>query len=80
MQKTGLPTVLRWIFFVLGIGTMISAGIYLKAYVAGGTVLGGASRSHVLSTRALLHTHVWGEQASPGRRDLELTTSSFGLE
>lgn len=45
MQKTGLPNALRWFYFVLSIGTMISAGIYLKTYVAGGTLLGAGLRA-----------------------------------
>ncbi len=45
MHKKRVPTALRWFFFVLGTGTMISAGIYLKAYIAGGTILGEGLRA-----------------------------------
>ncbi len=61
MQKTGLPTALRWFFFVLGIGTMISAGIYLKAYVAGGTVLGAGLRALMFFLLGTFFTLMYGE-------------------
>ena len=31
MEKPGLPVLLKWIFFGVGTGTLIAAGIYLHA-------------------------------------------------
>ena len=61
MKKTGLPTVLRWIFFVNGIGTMIAAGIFLKAYVAGGTLLGEGLKALMFFLLGLFFTLMYGE-------------------
>ena len=61
MNKKQVPTGLRWFFFVLGIGTMISAGIYLKAYVAGGTMLGEGLRSLMFFLLGLFFTLMYGE-------------------
>jgi len=61
MHKKGIPTGLRWFFFVLGIGTMISAGIYLKAYIAGGTVLGEGAKFVMFFLLGLFFTLMYGE-------------------
>lgn len=61
MKKTGLPTALRWFFFVLGIGTMISAGIYLKAYISGGTGLGEGLRSLMFFLLGTFFILMYGE-------------------
>jgi len=61
MQKTGLPTGLRWFYFVLSIGTMISAGIYLKTYVAGGTLLGAGLRALMFFLLGTFFTLMYGE-------------------
>ena len=61
MQKGRVPTALRWFFFVLGIGTMIAAGIYLKAYVAGGTMLEEGLRSLMFFLLGLFFTLMYGE-------------------
>ena len=61
MQTGRVPTALRWFFFVLGIGTMIAAGIYLKAYVAGGTMLGEGLRSLMFFLLGLFFTLMYGE-------------------
>ena len=61
MHKKRMPTALRWFFFVLGIGTMISAGIYLKAYIAGGTILGEGLRSLMFFLLGLFFTLMYGE-------------------
>lgn len=75
MQKTGLPTALRWFFFVLGIGTMISAGIYLKAYVAGGTVLGAGLRALMFFLLGTFFTLMYGEnKRSPKEKPSQRTS------
>ncbi len=61
LHKKRVATALRWFFLVLGIGTMISAGIYLKAYVAGGTVLGEGLRALMLFLLGLFFTLMYGE-------------------
>lgn len=61
MDKKEIPTILRWFFFVLGIGTMIASGIYLKAYVAGGTLLGEGLRALMFFLLGLFFTLMYGE-------------------
>lgn len=61
MHKKRVPTALRWFFFVLGTGTMISAGIYLKAYIAGGTILGEGLRALMFFLLGIFFTLMYGE-------------------
>jgi|AntAceMinimDraft_16_1070373.scaffolds.fasta_scaffold10151_3 hypothetical protein len=61
MQKKQIPTGLRWFFFVLGIGTLTSAGIYLKAYIAGGTILDEGLSALMFFLLGLFFTLMYGE-------------------
>lgn len=69
MHKKRVPTGLRWFFFVLGIGTMISAGIYLKAYIAGGTILGEGLRALMFFLLGLFFTLMYGENKQAPEED-----------
>lgn len=61
MHKKRIPTGLRWFFFVIGIGQLISAGIYLKGYIAGGTILGEGLRALTFFLLGLFFTLMYGE-------------------
>ena len=61
MTKSGIPRTLRWIFFGLSIGTMISAGIFLKAYVAGGTLLGEGAKALMFFLLGTFFMLMYGE-------------------
>ena len=61
MHKKRVPTGLRWFFFVLGIGTLTSAGMYLKAYIAGGTILDEGLRALMFFLLGLFFTLMYGE-------------------
>jgi len=61
MNKRQVPKGLRWFYFVLGIGTMVSAGIYLKGYIAGGTMLGEGLRSLMFCLLGTYFTLMYGE-------------------
>lgn len=61
MHKKRVPTGLRWFFFVLGIGTLTSAGIYLKAYIAGGTILDEGLSALMFFLLGLFFTLMYGE-------------------
>ena len=61
MSKSGMPKTLRWIFFFLSIGTMISAGIFLKTYVAGGTLLGEGAKALMFFLLGTFFMLMYGE-------------------
>ena len=61
MHKKRVPTGLRWFFFVIGIGQMIATGIYLKAYIAGGTILDEGLRALMFFLLGLFFTLMYGE-------------------
>jgi len=61
MQNKGIPTGLRWFFFVLGIGTMISAGIYLRGAIAGGNGLWDGLRALMFFLLGTFFTLMYGE-------------------
>ncbi len=69
MHKKSVPTGLRWFFFVLGIGTMISAGINLKAYIAGGTILDEGLRALMFFLLGLFFTLMYGENKQAPEED-----------
>ena len=69
MHKKRVPTALRWFFFVLGIGTMISAGINLKAYIAGGTILDEGLRALMFFLLGLFFTLMYGENKQAPEED-----------
>ncbi|TSA49219.1 hypothetical protein D4R47_04225 [archaeon] len=69
MHKKRVPTGLRWFFFVLGIGTMISAGIYLKGYIAGGTMLEEGLRALMFFLLGLFFTLMYGENKQAPEED-----------
>ncbi len=69
MHKKRVPTGLRWFFFVLGIGTMISAGINLKAYIAGGTILDEGLRALMFFLLGLFFTLMYGENKQAPEED-----------
>lgn len=69
MHRKRVPTGLRWFFFVLGIGTMISAGIYLKAYIAGGTILDEGLRALMFFLLGLFFTLMYGENKQAPEED-----------
>jgi len=69
MHKKRVPTGLRWFFFVLGIGTMISAGIYLKAYISGGTILNEGLRALMFFLLGLFFTLMYGENKQAPEED-----------
>ena len=76
MQNTGLPIALRWLFFVLGIGAMISAGIYLKAYIDGGTVLGEGLRALMFFLLGTFFMLMYGENKCYPKEKPHQRTSS----
>jgi len=67
MSTNGLPSTLRWLFFVFGIGAMISAGIYLKAYIASGSELGAGLRALMFFLLGLYFTLMYGESKQPSK-------------
>ena len=69
MHKKRVPTGLRWFFFVLGIGTMISAGINLKGYIAGGTILDEGLRALMFFLLGLFFTLMYGENKQAPEED-----------
>ena len=69
MRNREIPTALRWFFFVLSIGTMISAGIYLKAYIVGCTALGEGLRSLMFFLLGTFFTLMYGESNRPRSKD-----------
>lgn len=71
MSKKRVPTILRWFFFVLGTGTLIAAGIYLKAYVAGGTFLGEGLRALMFFLLGIFFTLMYGENKSVPEKETQ---------
>jgi len=69
MHKKTVPTALRWFFFVLSIGTLTSAGIYLKAYIAGGTVLWDGLRALMFFLLGIFFTLMYGENKRAPEED-----------
>lgn len=65
MNNKNIPTGIRWFFFALSIGTLISAGIFLKAYIAGGTMLGEGLRSLMFFLLGTFFTLMYGESNRP---------------
>lgn len=61
MQNRGIPTGLRWFFFVLGIGAMISAGIYLRGAIDGSTWLWDGLRALMFFLLGTFFTLMYGE-------------------
>ena len=61
MHRTGLPTRLRWFLFILAIGTLISAGIYLRAFITNDTGLWDGLRALLFFLLGVLFTLMYGE-------------------
>ena len=61
MSKTGLPIALRWFIFVLAIGTLISAGIYLRAFITKDAGLWDGLRALMFFLLGVFFTLMYGE-------------------
>jgi hypothetical protein len=61
MHKTGLPTALRWFLFAIAIGTLVSAGIYLRAAITNDTGLWDGLRALMFFLLGVFFTLMYGE-------------------
>ena len=68
MHRTGLPTALRWFLFAIAIGTLISAGIYLRAFITNGTELWDGLRSLMFLLLGVFFTLMYGESKGSTKR------------
>lgn len=61
MQRHTIPKPLRWLFFALAIGTLLSSGIYLRISIDGGLAISSALRSIMFLLIGVFATLMYGE-------------------
>ena len=61
MRQKRIPAALRWLFFAVGIGTLISAGIYLHVTIAGEFEIRGLLRAVMFLLLGVFFVLMYGE-------------------
>lgn len=67
MADRPIPKALRWLFFVLGVGSLIAAGIYAGRAATPGGDWARLARGIMFLLLGLFWTLMYGENRSPAR-------------
>jgi hypothetical protein len=60
-MKKGFPTKLTWVFFVLAIGALVSAGIYLEKSIAESFAIANVVKTLIFMVLGILFVIMFGQ-------------------